>query len=263
MPPSNTVPANTVPSDTGTPRHKEGFVTALTMAPFRWTQQTYGSLSGTGFNIVATLMSVYCAALSVESVRVATASYIGDKQLTQEQIRFVPKPFVDDGARLGRLSPLPNLQRFAVDNIPFVPQWIKGTVRNDSWTIWNEPGLLILAVVAALVIQRFEAMVLRRKGAQVAKRRFEEANKIKKVTADKEAIALARVRASQYNSYGSLELLIKTVGVVGVYGLELFAFISSFAGGAGAGAVMIYGFLTIFGYEVFDYLGADAEKDAA
>lgn len=242
-------------------RRKEHILTASAMAPFRWASNAYGSLSGPGFKTVATIMSVYCAGLSVESIRVATSSYMGDQQLTPEEIRFMPKPFVDDGARLGRLSPVPNIQRFAVNYVPFMPSWVENRVASQKWTVWNEPGLLILAVVVALTIQRFEAMVLRRRKAETLKRQFDKANSVRKVKADKEAIAIARVKQAQYNNYGTQGLLIKTLGVVGVYGLELFSFLNSFAGGAGAGASLVYGFLVIFGYEVFDYLGADAEED--
>ena len=44
---------------------KEHILTAVLMAGPRAFQRSYGSLSGPGFNIVATGMSCYCALLSV------------------------------------------------------------------------------------------------------------------------------------------------------------------------------------------------------
>ena len=240
---------------------KEHILTAVLMAGPRAFQRSYGSLSGPGFNIVATGMSCYCALLSVESLFVAVPNVLGDRTQPAEDVRFVPKFYVDDGAQLGRLSPVPNMQRFAFNHLPMVPDWVTGSIASDKWTVWDSPGLLLMSVMAALVIQRFEAMVLRRKPASVVRAKFEQANRLKRVTADKDSLAEAKVRARQYNSYGTGNLLIKTIGVTGVYALELCAFLGSFAGSVAFPVTLTYGFLTIFGSEIFDLLGKEAADE--
>ena len=240
---------------------KEHILTAVLMAGPRAFQRSYGSLSGPGFNIVATGMSCYCALLSVESLFVAVPNVLGDRTQAAEEVRFVPKFYVNDGAQLGRLSPVPNMQRFAVKHLPMVPDWVKGSIASEKWTVWDNPGLLLMSVMAALVIQRFEAMVLRRKPASVVRAKFEQANRLKRVRADKDSLAEAKVRARQYNSYGTGNLLIKTIGVTGVYALELCAFLGSFAGSVAFPVTLTYGFLTIFGSEIFDLLGKEAADE--
>ncbi len=84
---------------------------------------------------------------------------------------------------------------------------------------------------------------------------------MKQVTADKNSLAEAKLRAKQYNAYGTGNLLIKTIGVVGVYSLELCAFLGSFAGSVAFPVTLTYGFLVIFGYEVFELLGKEAEEE--
>ena len=241
---------------------KEHILTAVMMAGPRGFQRAYGSLSGPGFNIVATGMSVYCALLSVESLFVAVPNVLGDRTQPAEDVRFVPKFYVNDGAQLGRISPLPNMQRFAFNHLPMVPDWVVGSAASDKWTVWNSPGLLLMSLMAALVIQRFEAMVLRRKPASVVRAKFEKANRLKRVRADKDSLAEAKVRARQYNSYGTGNLLIKTIGVTGVYALELCAFLGSFAGSVAFPVTLTYGFLTIFGYEIFELLGKEAQDES-
>ncbi|MEO1426700.1 MAG: helix-turn-helix domain-containing protein, partial [Pseudomonadota bacterium] len=72
--------------------------------------------------------------------------------------------YVNDGAELGRLNPWPNVQRTVLQNyFQWMPMWIKGRVASDYWTVWNQPGILVLAAVFAITIQRFEGMIWRKK----------------------------------------------------------------------------------------------------
>lgn len=241
-------------------KQKEHILTAVAAAPFRTVQRCYKHLSGGGFGLVAAFLTAYCAGLSIESVYVSTPAFVGDSQRASEELRFIPKPYVDDGARFGRISPISVRWDFMGSWLnPFEsPKW---PVKWNGSSIWNNPGVLVLAIAVALTIQQFEAMVLRRKSFQQTKKEFDKANSKKKVTADKAAVAEAKIKAAQVNSHGTGGLLLKTLGVVGVYSLEICAFAASFAG-AGFAVSLVYGFLTIAGFEVFDYLAADADERA-
>jgi hypothetical protein len=240
-------------------RQKEHIVTAMAMAPFRAVQRSYKHLSGGGFGLICSAMTTYCALLGVEAVLVATPAFVGDIAKTPEELRFVPKPYVADGARLGRLSPV------AV-RWDFMGSWInpwedpKWPTKWNEGTVWENPGVLVLAIAVSLTIQQFESKVLRRQSFRSTKEKFERANAKKRVTPDKAAVAEAKLAAMQVNHHGTGGLLIKTLGVAGVIGLEVGAFIASFAGGSFL-TTGVYGFLTIAGFEVFDYLGSEADEN--
>lgn len=240
-------------------KQKEHIIEAVVAAPFRTVHKTYKHLSGGGFGLIAAMLSAYCAGLSIESIYVATPSFIGDEQRTQEELRFIPKPYVEDGAKLGRLSPV-------VFQLDFMGSWVnplespKGPVKWNAGSIWENPGVLVLAIAVSLTIQQFEQMVLRRKSFQQTKASFDDANGKKRVTADKNAVAEAKLAAARVNNHGTGTLLIKTLGVSAVYALEAAAFASSFAG-AGFAISIVYGFLTIAGFEVFDLLSEEGKAD--
>ena len=246
------------PTESNRPKRKEHILTAVSMAIPRTLQRGYRSLSGDGFSIVATGMSVYCALLSVEAMRVAIPTLTGYSERPKEELRFLPKPYISDGADFSRLSPLPNIERAIA---PIAGGSFFGKAPSQKWTVYNEPGLLILSVLLALTINRFQAMVLRRRTPEKIKGQFESANRLKKVRADKDSLAEAKVKAAQYNSYGTGNLLVKTLGVAGSYGLEIAAFVGSFAAPGWNLATVIYGFLQIAGFEIFDRLGKEAEAE--
>jgi hypothetical protein len=244
----------------------EHIIVSVAMSPLRFSQRSYRHLSSVrGFGIIAAIMTCYCALLSVETVMIAVPGTLKPGEYTEtvkRSKRFVPKPYVNDGAELGRLSPLPNLQRAVLQRyFAWLPFWIKGGANGGYWTVWNEPGILALSVTMAITIQRFEAMILRKKTTDVTLAEFQEANKIKAVAADPKAIALAHYKASQHNAQGTGGVIGTFIAVVLLYGLEIAAFTGSFAGAGSWVVNMIYGFLTVFGFETFDRMSADDQEN--
>ena len=244
----------------------EHVLVSIAVAPFRFCQRSYRHLSSIrGFGIIASVMTVYCAGLSVETIMVSIPRATQREGYTEEvrrTRRFIPKPYVDDGAELGRLNPLPNLQRAVLQKyFTWLPMWIRGNIQSDYWTVWNEPGILLLSVVVAITIQKFEGMIWRKKSFKTTREEFEEANSIKNVEADSRSIALAHYKAQQHNQQGTGSILGTFFAIVVLYGLEIAAFVGSFAG-AGSWAInAVYGFLTIAGFEVFDRQSDDAPED--
>lgn len=219
----------------------EHVLIAMIMAGPRWGQRSYRHLSSVkGFGIIASLLTLYCAGLSIESIMVSMPAtmrmgdYSGIERSTagkarlesiKRERRFIPKPYVNDGAELSRLSPIPNLQRTILQNyFQWMPMWIKGRVTSDYWTVWSQPGILALATVFALTIQRFEGMIWRKKNSAQTYAEFVAANVQKEVTADPKAIALATYKAQQHNSQGLGGIVGTFIAVVLLYGLEIAAF---------------------------------------
>lgn len=269
---------NTSANDTPTPSpvdpatgtkvvRDEHILTSLGMAPFRGGQRAYRHLSGIkGSGIIATLMSVYCAGLSIESIMVATPaafSQISGADYTEamrRSRRFLPKPYVADGSQLGRLSPIPNLQNAVLQKyFSWLPYWIKGKVQADYWTVWNEPGILALSVVVALMIQRFEGLIWRKKTTEQTRFEFIKANAQKKVAADPDAIALATYKAQQHNRQGAGGVVGTFMAVVILYGIEIAGFFGSFSGAGNFVINAIYGGLTICGFELFDRMAEESD----
>ena len=254
----------------------EHVLVSIGMSPFRGGQRAYRHLSSVkGFGIIASLMTIYCAGLSIESIMVSMPAtmrmgdYAGiargrasntELEAIKRQRRFVPKPYVDDGAELGRLNPWPNIQRTILQNyFQWLPLWIKGNVASDYWTVWNQPAILTLAAVFAITIQRFEGMIWRKKTTTETLQEFQEANKQKQVEADPQAIALAQYKAAQHNSQGMGGIVGTFIAVVLLYGLEIAAFVGSFAGAGSWVVNTIYAGLNILGFELFDRLGDDEQ----
>ena len=252
----------------------EHVLVSMVMSLPRWGQRSYRHLSSIkGFGVVATILTVYCAGLSIESIMVSIPAtvrrgeYAGiargrgsrlQLEAIKRQRRFVPKPYVDDGAELGRLNPWPNIQRAILQNyFQWLPMWIKGRVASDYWTVWNQPALLALSVVFAVSVQRFEGLIWRKKTSTETYAEFAQANAQREVEADPKAIALAQYKAAQHNTQGLGDIVGTFIAVVLLYGLEIAAFIGSFAGAGSWVVNTIYGFLNVCGFELFDRMGDD------
>ena len=235
----------------------EHMALTLGMAPFRAVRNSVRFLTSVpGFGVVATLASCYCFALSVAAIFVATPRAVYWESYTaamQAERRFVPKPYVNDGAELGRLNPLPTLQRAVLSRyFQWLPLWIRGNVATPYYTVWDSPGVLVLSVLVAIIIQRFESILWRKRSREETLTEFYEANAVKQVTADPKAIVLAELKAREHNAQGLGSVVGTFLAMSVLYGLEIIAFFGSFTGAGHWLANTIYGFLTICGYEAFD-----------
>lgn len=236
----------------------EGFFTAAVMYIPRKFSSAYdaGTSRSGAARILKPLMLSYCALLSIETIYVAlpvAGRAIGGESYTTElkaqDLRFAPKAFISDGADITRLSPLPNLQRAAVDLLP-LPAPLKTRLATDKVTVWDLWPQLLLAVAIAMVIQSVEAWAWRKASPSAAKADFYKFNAIKKVTASRDAVAVAHLKAKQYNQYGTGGATIRFSLMLMLYALEFGAFKASFIPGAKLWATVVYGLLTVFGWEV-------------
>lgn len=227
-----------------------------------------------GFGIVATCLSFMSIGLSIETIYVATpqvipeaggATFMGGQfrvddlradGFTEEMKmhrRFIPKPYVYDGAQIMRLNPVPTIRRAFLIDKEFLPIWVKGN-GDYYWTVWDEPVLMLISILVAIVIQRFESMIWNKKSRKECLEEFNAANQEIKVAADPKAIAIAQQKARQANSYGLGGMIGTGLAIVGLYTLEFAAFVASFNKGTNFIFIVIYGGMTIFGFEVFDRL---------
>lgn len=255
----------TYPRNGHDPNHTrdEHVLVSIAMSPFRWTQRTYRHLSSrNGIGIVGSLMCAYCAALSVEALFIAIPNGVTPGAYSEEEMasrRFVLKPFVDDGADPARMLPPVRQVVHAV-----APEWVPAIIKGNGeyrWTIWHSPMALGLAVLGAVVIQYYEAKIWRKRSLQETLDKFREANNTKKVEADPKALAVAQYHAQQHNLQGTGSVTGTFLAVVALYGSELAAFGGSFAGSSNGLVTLLYAFLTICGFEVFDRISDEVGEE--
>lgn len=253
-------------SQYSSPKEQEGAVTALVMYLPRKISNGYKYASGRsgGIRILKPIALTYCALLAVESLYISTPaiknalSGSDAVQVDKRDMRFVWKPFIDDGADMSRLSPLPNISRVTTNWLP-IPTFIKSRIASSQETVWNNWGEFIAAATLALLIQYIEALVWRKVTEKQSRDEFNKFNDIKKVTASKDSVAVARLKAAQHNQYGSGNTAIRFFMVVILYLLEIGAFRTSFGAAGALWAQVVYGFLTVFGFEVFDRMFDEEE----
>lgn len=257
------------------PIKDDNVLIAIGAAPFRVVTRTYRYLSSVpGFALIAHVATTYCALLSIESVMVAMpvnypiradfatkADYKEEVELVKRQRRFVPKFAVNDGADVRRLLPIANIHNLLVNEVTkewdWMPEFITARAKSDFWTVWNNPALFVLAASAAITIQRFEAVFLRKRATEATRAKFDEANKIKRVEADPKAIAVAAIRAEEHNRQGMGEIGIGYTGITLLYVAEIAAFLGSFSGSGNIIINLFYGLLTVAGFELFDRFTGD------
>lgn len=272
----------------------------LVNAPFhyfngfwRWGSSNRGALIFFG------ILKTYSVSLGIEALVVAFPPELpaGQTEWTAEtreaanrDRRFVPKPYVNDGAKLGRINPFPPIANavnsLLLDNLT---QDAEPTLKEESnplkltfnaakaaaadavdsakdealsaasdkamldteQNLWvNSPSLLVLSIVGCLIIQNIESKPLRKGSIEDTRKKFEKTNKEKRAKPASDAIPLANVQAAEVNSYGLGKVGWTFLGVALVYAAELIAFAQSFSTGAAGGVKLLYLFLTVFGFEI-------------
>lgn len=257
------------------PIKDDNLLIAIGAAPFRVVTRSYRYLSSVpGFGLIAHVATTYCAFLSIESVMVAMpvgypqrddfttkTEYVEAIEGIRRTRRFVPKFAVNDGADIRRLLPIANVHNLLVNEATkdweWMPDFIRERAKSEFWTVWNNPVLFGLAASAAIMIQRFEAVFVRKKSVEFTKSRFDKANAMKKVQADPKAVAIAAIRAEEHNRQGMGEVGVGYAGICMLYIIEFSAFLGSFSGAGSFVINTIYALLTVFGFELFDRFTGD------
>ena len=237
----------------------------MLLAPFTWPAKAAAWLtSKPGFQIVLYISAGYCLALAVETVYTAMPRSGAATAAGVENVKFLPKPAIQDNARLSLISPLPiagNLFLIArnntIGNLPFA----KKTPVVWQWTVWNDSHFYV-AMVIALLIQGIEAKAMRRvKGSWERKSaKFKELNSRKVPEISPEAIVAARVAQADLQTEGLGSYAGTAFVISGVYVVEFWTFIRSIAGlEIGLMTMVLYALINVFGFELCLSLAQDDE----
>lgn len=228
-----------------------------------------------GAKTMAAIAAIYCGLLSVESIYSAQKpqplSWARAEKSYHSATNFVPKPFVDDGADLSRLLAVPNPLTMGSNLVVDVFGTQTGITKQDPGEggyLWQSTlGLFaktgnwkfLVAVAAALLIQGIEARAFRSLAIDIKRRKAERLNAIKRIQLDPKAIMGAQAAVADYNLSGTKRQGINAGVVVVTYLVEVWTFIAGFSGGPGASffVQVIYGALTLFGFEAFATLADD------
>lgn len=242
------------------PEKKDKPIGDKILAPLAWTAKSLAWVTNPtgGARFALYGLSIYCAALSVESMMVSLPRITGQTQNKASDVRFVPKVGIRDGANVMRLvNPMPLLSAATDGFMSMLPFYVKSGTR--EYSVWTDPNYY-MALLIAIAIQAVEARALRAVSLKVRKKRLDDVAKHEVPDLNPKAVHIAKVRAAEYKNAGIGSYAMNGLVVVGAYALEIGAFFGSIAGGMGL-AQCIYGLVTIFGFEFAWNLAEKTEKD--
>jgi hypothetical protein len=226
-------------------------IVGVCTAPARALRWATGS---TGGKAVIGVLATYCAALSVESWYVAMPIIAG-KESASVNRKFVPKPFIDDGADLGLLNPLPvagAVWGLGVDIFSaMLPFSIKGAPPKIADCVWLDWRFYI-ALSASLALQIWQAKAIRAVSISARRTRAERLAVHKTMKLDPNSLKIAQSRAAEYNSSLTGHRATNGAMIALSYLVELGTGAVSISQSMGIGALTaaIYCVIQAFGFEV-------------
>ena len=153
------------------------------------------------------------------------------------EIRFLPKPWGDDGAKLRRLAPNGQLKgalgkfrelNFAadlvgagIDMIPVVNTLTRVDQKYVGETIFDHWDRFAIAFIASIAIQRIQGLFIRKMSRDILAKRVAAYNSATKVVAKDDAIWAAKPAAISHNSYGIGEFILPIIVVGLAYSIEI------------------------------------------
>jgi hypothetical protein len=157
--------------------------------------------------------------------------------LLNRELRFLPKPWGDDGAQLRRLAPNGQLKSLlesfrdlnfatdligaAIDSLPVINTLTRVDPEYEGETIYDNWDKFLIAMIASVAIQRVQGMFVRKMSRDVLARRVAAYNSASKVEAKDDAIWAAKPAAVTHNSYGIGEFIIPMMVVFLAYSVEI------------------------------------------
>ncbi|MCY7282479.1 MAG: hypothetical protein LH679_03370 [Cyanobacteria bacterium CAN_BIN43] len=209
--------------------------------------------SNRGGKAIVGILALYCAGLSVEAWYVTLPRVAG--QRTEENRKFMPKPFIDDGADLGLLNPLnavPAIWDMAMgvfeSMLPFV---IKGAAPAPVRCVWLDWRFYI-ALLVSVSLQLWQAKALRSLSIDARRLKAHELSQYKRMALDPKSLDIANVKVAEYNQ--SLMGKRRTNGAMIFlsYLVELGTGFASITGSRGVGILTagVYCIIQAFGFEV-------------
>ncbi|MEO1401903.1 MAG: hypothetical protein AAFV72_11735 [Cyanobacteria bacterium J06635_1] len=181
------------------------------------------------------------------------------------EIRFVPKPGVEDGADLSRLIPNPfGLLGAGIDALlAWLPFYAKlGPGFGPEFLVWTDLNFYA-AILFSAVIQGIEARIIRRVSIDLRKRRLDAVKNRKVVDLSPQALAIAKVRAKEYEYAGLGDYAFSAMAILSTYLIEGGVFFRTLytVPGISSAALLIYGVLNVFGFEVFWALASAPDNE--
>jgi hypothetical protein len=154
-----------------------------------------------GGKAVVGLLALYCAGLSVESWYVTLPNLAGTQ--VDENRRFMPKPFIDDGADLALLNPLsalPVMWNAAMGVLqavlPFQLKFMGDlTTTRSVWLDWR----FYIATLVSVSLQLWQAKALRSLTIDDRQRKAQQLTQYKRMSLDPKALDIANAKVAEYN----------------------------------------------------------------
>jgi hypothetical protein len=209
--------------------------------------------SNRGGKAVVGLMALYCAGLSVEAWYVTLPKVAG--QRTEENRKFMPKPFIDDGADLGLLNPLnalPVMWDAAMgvlqSMLPFVVKGAAPTAVRCVWLDWR----FYIATLVSVALQLWQAKALRSLSIDARQRKAQELSQYKRMALDPKSLDIANAKVAEYNQSLMGKRRANGMMIFLSYAVELGTGFTSITGTRGIGILTagIYCIIQAFGFEV-------------
>jgi hypothetical protein len=228
-----------------------GLIVSACTAPAKGIGWLTGNVGG---RAVIGVLALYCAALSVESWYVAMP-ILANQPGAKENRKFVPKPFIGDGADLGLLSPGPVID-YAWDTAmnvlhTMLPFQLKAPPRTYADCVWLDWRFYV-AAAASFALQMWQARALRSLSISDRRQKALALAGHKKMALDPNSLAIAQARALEYNASLTGRRTANGAMIFLSYAVELGTGWVSVSQATGIGILTagIYCIIQAFGFEV-------------
>ncbi|MBD2261392.1 hypothetical protein [Pseudanabaena sp. FACHB-2040] len=214
-----------------------------------------GKIEITGKVLLFSAGMVYAYGLTTESLLVllnAGTSEIYGSGRVAEDVRFVPKLGVSDGAQLGRVLPSPlKLVRLSSN---FAFGWVPGyrafgNTSFDNYLVWADPNFYI-ALVGAAVSGILQAKAIRSVSIKVRKARLDRVRKYRVDDLSPRALAIAKIRNAEFQYAEVDNYIFDGLVIVTSYVFEIGCFLVTFEhSGSTVVFLLLNGVIEVFGFE--------------
>lgn len=209
----------------------------------------------TGKVILFSAGMVYSFGLTAESIHLllntSTRGIYGTER-TAEEIRFMPKLGVDDGAQIGRVLPSPLKVARLTSN--FVFGWVPGykafgNTAFDNYLVWADPNFYV-AIAGAAITGILQAKAIRSVSIKIRKARLDKVRKYRVDDLSPRALTIAKIRAAEYQHAEVGGVVFDGVVIAASYAFEVATFLVGFdLAGSSVVFLLINGTIQVFGFE--------------
>lgn len=227
-----------------------------------------GKVAITGKVLLFSCGMLYSFGLTTESILLLLKSQtqnIYSTRATPEEVRFMPKLGVEDGAEIGRIIPSPLKVVRLTSNFAF--GWVPGyrafgNTAFDNYLVWADP-IFYVSVVGAAVTGILQAMALRKVSIQIRKARLDKVRHYRVDDLSPKALTIARIRAAEYKNAEVGGVVFQGAVILASYAFEGATFLLGFdLGDSNFAFLLINGSIQIFGFETcYRLTGIDTEDE--